>query len=152
MSEEQMLSFKKNIPSYNERKSYVKTIVCDVLGYDENNMYNQLVGDFYDNYLREHFTSIAIEEYQISPMIEIMLSKMNGEEQKVIGNNIFIYIQNVVANYSNGDLASATLMFIYMNDYLRKIMNNVGILAIDKHNAELKDKVQENILKKVINY
>lgn len=150
MSEELMLGFKKNIPSYNERKSYVKTIVCDVLGYDENNMYNQLVGDFYDNHLREHFLPIAIEEYQITPMVELMLSKMNIEEQKTLGNSLLVYIQNIVANYANEDLESATLMFVYMNNYLRKLMNNVGILAIDKQVDEFKENVQENILKKVI--
>ena len=148
MSEEQMLGFKNNIPSYNERKSYVKTIVCDVLGYDENDMHNQLVGDFYDQYLKEYFLPIAIEEYQISPMVEIMLSKMTIEEQRELGNILLSYIKNIVANYSNGSIASATLMFVSMNNYLRKLMNNVGILAIDKQVDEFRENVQENILKK----
>ena len=35
-----------------------------------------------------------------------------------------------------------------MNNYLRKLMNNVGILAIDKQVDEFRENVQENILKK----
>lgn len=156
MSEEQILSFKENVLNYNERKSYVKTIVCDILGYDENDMHNQLVGEFYDKYLKEKFTPIAIEEYQITPMVEIMLSKMSNEEQKVIGNSLLVYIENIVANYNyvvtnydNQAIESAALMFAYMNNYLRKMMNNVGILAIDKQVEEFVDNGPTNILKKV---
>lgn len=143
-----MLRFKVSIPKYNDRKSYVKTIVCDVLGYDENNMYNQLIGDFYDCYLREKVLPIAIEEYQITPMLEMLLLKMNVEEQKVLGNNMLVYIQNIVANYSNNDYESAALMFAHMNYYLRKLMNNVGILAIDKNIGEFSEHHERNIVRR----
>ena len=64
-------------------------------------------------------------------------------------NSNSLYYKDL-SNGIYGDLHSATLMFVYMNDYLRKVMNNVGILAIDKHIDEFRENIQENILKKVI--
>ena len=49
MSEEIMLGYKKSLLNYCDRQTYVKMVVCGILGYDENNMYHQLVGEFYDN-------------------------------------------------------------------------------------------------------
>ena len=150
MSEEQMLKFKENVQMYNERNSYVKTVVCKVLGYDENHMYNQLYGDFYDQYLRSNdkLLPYVIEEFQISPMVENLLMNMDNEKRVVFAREILMYINQIVFNFKNEDLESAALMFIYMNNYLRKFMNNVGILAIDKQIDNINE--QEYIMKKAL--
>ena len=43
MSEELMMSFKEHHLKYGERNSYMKKMICDILGYDENHMYNQIL-------------------------------------------------------------------------------------------------------------
>ena len=150
MSEEIMLGYKKSLLNYCDRQTYVKMVVCGILGYDENNMYHQLVGEFYDNYLKENYLATAIEEFQISPMVERMLSQMTNEEQTIFANNLFCYIQNIVESYKNEDFESATLMFVYMNSFLRNIMKNLGVLAIDNELDEIKNDTQKVILKKAM--
>ena len=150
MSEEIMLGYKKSLLNYCDRQTYVKMVVCGILGYSENNMYHQLVGEFYDNYLKENYLATAIEEFQISPMVERLLTQMSKEEQTILANNLFCYIQNIVENYKNEDYESATLMFVYMNSFLRNIMKNLGVLAIDKELDEIKNDTQKVILKKAM--
>lgn len=141
MSEELMMRFKENCLKYNERSSYIKKIVCDVLGHDENHMFNQMVGELYDNYLKENYLPVAIEEFQISPMVENLLNKMNNDEQVAFSDNIVNgYIKPISILVVLEDYEGATKLFMGMNEYLRKYaIRFPSGLAIDQELENIKE-------------
>lgn len=136
MSESQMLMFSDSILNYSERNSYVKYIVCDILGYDINHRYNQIYGEFYDKCLKENIqcSPYVIEEFQISGMIERLFENLNDEEKIGLAKEIFEkYIMGIILSFEHDDYNLAFLMFVRMNNYLRKMMDNIGILAVDEY-------------------
>ena len=144
MSEELMNSFKEKCLKYNERSSYIKKMVCDVLGHDENHMFNQMVGELYDNYLKEKYLPVAIEEFQMSPMVEVLLNKMNDDEQVTFSTNVVNgFIKPISILVVAEDFDGASRLFMGMNEYLRKYaIMFTDSLAIDRELQELKEPKQ----------
>jgi len=139
MSNELMMAFKKNCLNYNEHNSYVKKIVCEILGYDENHMYNQMIADLYDKCLKENYFPYIMEEFQISSMMEIKLDQMSNEEKLQIANSIVdTYIKHIAINMANGDYAVAVLIFIHMNHYMKRFINYTDPMLV---NEQLNDKL-----------
>lgn len=141
MSEELMMSFKEHHLKYGERNSYMKKMICDILGYDENHMYNQMLEELCDGYLVERFLPVAIEEFQISGMIEAKVNNMSEEKRTSLATNIVDgFIKPIAILVVSEDLEHASQMFMFMNDFLRKyVIKNTETLAIDKQINELKD-------------
>ena len=141
MSEELMLGFKEKHLKYSERNSYMKKMVCDVLGYDENHMYNQMLEELCDGYLIERFLPVAIEEFQISGMLESKMHSMTEEKRTNLAINVVDgFIKPIAILVVNEDLEHASQMFMFMNEFLRKyVIKNTETLAIDKQINYIKD-------------
>lgn len=150
MSEEMMLSYKNSLLNYCDRQTYVKMVVCGILGYDENHMYHQQIGEFYDNYLKEHDLVTAIKEFFISRRVENLLNEMTSEEQKIFADNLIVYIQNIVACYKNEKYEDAAYMFKYMNNFLQRTVKSTGNFVIESQLDELEEYNQTNVLRKVM--
>lgn len=155
MSEEIMLGYKKSLLNYCDRQTYVKMVVCGILGYDENNMYHQRIGDFYDNYLKKYYLEIAIREFFISNDVAKALLEMSDEDKNILANNLMGFIVPIVACINNAEVnenayEDAVYMFKCMNDFLRKTVKCMGVFAIEGQLGEQEDSFEGNMLRKVM--
>ena len=155
MSEEIMLGYKKSLLNYCDRQTYVKMVVCGILGYDENHMYHQMIGDFYDNYLKKYYLETAIREFFISNDVSNALLRMSDEEKNILANNLMGYIVPIVACINNAEVnenayEDAVYMFKGMNDFLRKTVKCMGVFTIESQLDGLENNLQGNTLRKVM--
>lgn len=155
MSEEIMLGYKKSLLNYCDRQTYVKMVVCGILGYDENNMYHQRIGDFYDNYLKKYHLKTAIREFFISNDVAKALLEMSDEEKNILATNLMGYIVPIVACINNAEVnenayEDAVYLFISMNNFLRKTVNCKSVFVIEGQLGEQEDSLEGNMLRKVM--
>lgn len=139
MSSEFMESLYNSILNYNERNSYMKLVVCNILGYSEDHMYNQLMGDLYEKYLRlnSDTKSLLIEEFMITPMVIDAFIKLNEVERKSFATEILDgYIKPIIIFVNNENYESAAMMFAYMNRFVKdKIKYNNELLVDEETNG-----------------
>lgn len=133
MNEEIKKYLEEHTLSYNEKSSYIKKIICEILKYDENNGINQVIGEFYDGYLKKNFCMVVLEEFYLSPIVEARLDRMNEEEKVKLAKETFdTYIKAIVYNINNNDLVLATSLFYSMNQFIRRRVNYNNELMTDK--------------------
>lgn len=96
-----------NMPGFNRSGCYITTMICDILGYEDNCEVLQLLRNFRDNYLKvnEEFWSILYEYDQIGPIISGEL-KCDSESKMIamelLQNFIIPCARNIkISNYND---------------------------------------------------
>lgn len=117
-----------NMPGFNRSGCYITTIICNILGYEDNCEVLQLLRDFRDNYLKrnEEFFTMLYEYDKIGPIIsDKLISDIDSKRiaMELLQNFIIPCAQNIKVN--NYDEA----IFIYKNmvNMLKVKYNLIGI-------------------------
>ena len=100
----------------NEKCSYVEDILCKILGYSNEHMYNYMFGVLHDECLREKENSEIFKEIIISGLVENKLSVMSKQEQDLLAKKLLeCYIKPLSLCVNNGDLELAKKFLASMN-------------------------------------
>lgn len=123
----------ENSRSHQSSGCYLTTIMCNILGYPDDNYYLQTLRTFRDNVLQKDikYYSLLVTYDIIGPIIALHLSQDKDREQiaKAMLNN---YINKAVTAIEEGKINEATNIYLAMTNVLAEKYNvNTKIITIN---------------------
>ena len=118
---------------------YITTVMCNILGYPDNNYYLQTLRNFRDNILKKDtkYYPLLITYDVIGPIIALELSK--DENKEIIANTMFTkYITKAVTAIEENQITEATNIYVAMTNVLAQKYNiNTNVITINTENIDL---------------
>lgn len=118
---------------------YLTTVMCNILGYEDNNYYLQTLRTFRDTVLKQNvkYYPLLVTYDVIGPIIALNLSHDQNKEQ--IAKTMFThYISKAVTAIEENKTSEATNIYVAMTNVLAEKYNiNTKIITINPENIDL---------------
>ena len=118
---------------------YLTTVMCNILGYKDDNYYLQTLRTFRDNVLKQDkkYYPLLITYDVIGPIIALKLSQ--DENKEIIANTMFKnYITKAVSAIEENKTNEATNIYVAMTNVLAEKYNiNRNIITFNPENIDL---------------
>lgn len=118
---------------------YLTTVMCNILGYEDDNYYLQTLRTFRDNVMKKDtkYYPLLITYDVIGPIIALELSKDDNKE--IIANTMFKnYITKAVSAIEESKTNNAINIYVAMTNVLAEKYNiNTEIITINTENIDL---------------
>lgn len=121
---------------------YLTTILCNILGMCDNNIFLQTMRNFRKNVLQENekYKSLLVEYDIIGPKIAEYL--INDPAKETIAHNIFVqYIVPIINLINTKQYSLAVIFYMNMVNSLKTIynLNCLSISTLEIENADIKE-------------
>ena len=129
----------KNSSQHTSSGCYLTTVMCNILGYPDDNYYLQTLRTFRDTVLKKDikYYPLLVTYDVIGPTIAINLSKDQNKEAiaKTMFNN---YISKAVNAIEENKVNEATNIYVAMTNVLAEKYNiNTNIITINPENIDI---------------
>lgn len=150
-------SVSKSAYDFSEEKTssgsgcYLTTIICNILGLPDNNIYLKTLRDLRDNVLQkdQKYKKLLVEYDIIGPKIANYISK--DPSKKIIANNYFYnYIIPIIYFINEGNIEKAIQLYTTMTNKLKNLYNldNINLTTIEIDEANILESGHGKYVKK----